>query len=148
MKSRQFLFASIGCAFALLSAQAFGDSAFPKATEVLHIDDGGVYSTDWTAYPLRVEQVGPDNQRPVQIVLGVFQDGKEGGFQGIVQINCDRPVQSYVNTGTNGVEQFNGVPLKNLMKRATFPRKLVSNLFAVFCTGATLDSAALDMKRD
>ena len=148
MRTRQYIFASIAFALALLPAYAVGAPPFPRAINVLHIDDGGVYSTDWTVYPLRVERTAMNSQKPEEMILGVFEDGKEGGFEGVVQISCDRPINSYLTTGSSGLDQFNDVSLKDMMKTEVFPRKLVANIFALFCKGSSLKPADLNMSRD
>jgi hypothetical protein len=148
MRTRQYTFASIAFALALLPAHVFGAPPFPRAITALHIEDGGVYSTDWTVYPLRVERTATNSQTPEEITLGVFQDGKEGGFEGVVRISCDRPIESYVTTGTSGLQQFNDVSLKDMMKTEVFPRKLVANIFVLFCKGSSLKPADLNMSRD
>jgi hypothetical protein len=148
MKTRHNIVISAALALALLPAYAFGAPPFPRAVKALHIEDGGVYSTDWTVYPLRVERTATSSQKPEEMILGVFQDGKEGGFQGIVQISCDQPIDSYVTTGRNGLQQFDDISLKDMMKIEVFPRKLVANIFALFCTGSSLKAADLNMSRD
>jgi len=82
------------------------------------------------------------------MILGLFEDGKEGGFQGIMQIACDQPVTSTVSTGYTGTQQFNKVSLKDMMKSEVLPRKLVSNVFSLFCKDASLTAADLNMNRD
>jgi hypothetical protein len=103
--------------------------------------------TDWTVYPIRVEKINMSTQKPEEMVLGLFEDGKDGGFQGIVQIYCDQPVTSFVATGFSGEQQFNGVSLKDIMKSDVFPRKLVSNIFALFCKDSSLNAVDLNMRR-
>lgn len=147
MKPLQYAFASITCALALASFHAFGAPPFPKAIRVLHIEDGGVYTTDWTVYPIRVEKLNMNTQKPEEMVLGLFEDGKDGGFQGIIQIYCDEPVTSFVATGFSGEQHFNGVSLKDIMKSDVFPRKLFSNIFALFCKGSSLNAGDLNMRR-
>jgi hypothetical protein len=147
MKPLQYAFASIICGLALASFHAFGAPPFPKAIRALHIEDGGVYTTDWTAYPIRVEKINMSTQKPEVMVLGLFEDGKDGGFQGIVQIYCDQPVTSFVATGFSGERQFNEVSLKDMMKSEVFPRKLVSNIFALFCKDSSLNAVELNMSR-
>ncbi|OBR46976.1 hypothetical protein [Paraburkholderia tropica] len=147
MKPFQYAFASITCALALASFHAFGAPAFPKAIRVLHIENGGVYTTDWAVYPIRVDKINVGTQKPEEMVLGLFEDGKDGGFQGIVQIYCDQPVTSFVATGFSGQQQFNDVSLKDMMKNEVFPRKLVSNIFTLFCRGTSLNAADLNMSR-
>lgn len=148
MKTRHNIVVSITFALALLPAYALGAPPFPRAIKALHIEDGGVYSTDWTVYPLRVERTATGSEKPEEMILGVFQDGKEGGFEGVVQISCDQPINSYVTTGNNGLQQFNDVSLKDMMKTEVFPRKLVANIFALFCKGSSLKAADLNMGRD
>jgi hypothetical protein len=133
---------------ALASFHAFGAPPFPKALRVLHIKDGGVYTTDWTVYPIRVEEINMSTRKPQRMVLGLFEDGKDGGFQGIVHIYCDQPTTSLVTTGYSGVQQFNEVSLKDMMKSGAFPRKLVSNVFALFCKDSSLNAADLNMSRE
>jgi len=89
-----------------------------------------------------------NSQKPEELILGVFEDGKEGGFEGVVQISCDQPINSYLTTGSSGLEQFNDVSLKDMMKTEVFPRKLVANIFVLFCKGSSLKPADLNMSRD
>lgn len=148
MKAIQYAFASITCALALVSSHALGAPLFPKAITALHIEDGGVYTTDWTVYPIRVEQINVSSRKPEEMILGLFEDGKEGGFQGIVQIYCDQPVTSFVATGFSGKRQFSDVSLKDMMKSEALPRKLVSNIFALFCKDSPLSAVDVNMSRN
>ena len=147
MKRIHYASASIARALAMAAFHAFGAPPFPKAIRALHIEDGGVYTTDWTVYPIRVEKINMSTQKPEQMVLGLFEDGKDGGFQGIVQIYCDQPATSFVATGFSGERQFNGVMLKDMMKSEVFPRKLVSNIFGLFCKDTSLNAVDLNMSR-
>lgn len=148
MKSFECVCASVACSFLLVSSHAFGAPPFPKAIEVLHIKDEGVYSTDWTVYPIRVERINLSNRKPEEMILGLFEDGKDGGFEGIVEINCDQPVKSYVSTGSSGVQQFDEVSLKDMMKSDVLPRELVTNVFALFCKDSPLNSANLNISHE
>lgn len=148
MKTFKYAFASIACALALNPSYAAGVPPFPDAIKVLHIEDGGVYSTDWTVYPLRAERINMDNHKLEEMMLGIFQDGKEGRFEGFVKIDCDQPITSYVTIGRSGTQQFNDTSLKDMMKSEAFPRKLVVNIFALFCKGSSLNAGDLNMRRD
>lgn len=148
MKYLKCMLSSIGCALALVSLHAYAAPSFPKAIPGLHIEDGGVYSTNWTVYPIRVEQIDMTSRKPQEMVLGLFEDGKEGGFQGIAQINCEQPVASMVTTGQSGAQQFSSVSIKDMMKNDVLPRKLVNNIFAMFCKDANLSAADLNVSRE
>lgn len=148
MRTFRRAFATITCVLALIPCHAFSAPPFHKAVAVLHIDDGGVYTTDWTVYPLRVERIDMTNQKPEEMILALFEDGKEGGFTGVVKIYCDQPVASYVSTGNSGMQQFNDVSLKDMMKSEAFPRKLVENVFKLFCENVSLKAADLNMSRN
>ncbi|CAB3804415.1 hypothetical protein LMG28614_06029 [Paraburkholderia ultramafica] len=113
----------------------------------LHIADGGVYSTDWKVYPIRVGKIVMTSHKPEQMILGLFEDGIGGGFQGIVQIYCDQPVTSFLPTGSSGEQHFNNVSLKEMIKSEALPRKLVNNIFALFCENSSLSPADLNMSR-
>ncbi|CAG4892690.1 hypothetical protein R52603_01477 [Paraburkholderia saeva] len=115
---------------------------------MLHIQDGGVYTTDWTAYPLRMERHDIAGQPKGSMLLALLEDGKDGGFQGILQIDCDQPAESKVTTGNDGLRQYTLVSLKDMMKNDSLPRKVVSNIFAMFCTGANPTPADLNMTRE
>ncbi|WP_321906142.1 hypothetical protein [Paraburkholderia tropica] len=147
MKRIQYASASIACALALTTFHALASPSFPKAIRALHIEDGGGYTTDWSVYPIRVEKINTSTQKPEEMVLGVFEDGKDGGFQGIVQIYCDQPITSFVATGFSGERQFSDILLKDMMKDEVFPRKLVSNIFRLFCTDSPLNALDINMSR-
>ncbi|MDP9651638.1 hypothetical protein [Paraburkholderia caledonica] len=135
-------------ALALISVQASGAPLFPKAMTALHIEDGGVYSTDWRVYPIRVERADIADHKPESMALALFEDGKEGNFEGLMHIDCERPVASFIATGINGDQKFDNVPLRDMMKTDALPRQLISNIFAVFCKGSSLSQADLNMSRD
>ncbi len=115
---------------------------------MLHVQDGGVYTTDWTAYPLRMERHHIAGQPKGSMLLALLKDGKDGGFQGILQIDCDQPVESEVTTGDDGLRQYTFVSLKDMMRNDSLPRNVVNNIFAMFCTGAKLTPADLNMIRE
>jgi hypothetical protein len=46
------------------------------------------------------------------------------------------------------VRQFNEVALKDMMRSGVFPRKLVSDVFALFCKDSLPNAVDLDMSRE
>ena len=92
---------------------------FSNGIEVYESQDGGVYTTTWTAYPMTITSYGgPKYDKP---------DGKTSAFRGVLSISCLSPTSSHIESD----EDYKS--LKEAMADGTIPRPAVNGLFAKFC---------------
>lgn len=130
MKPTYFL--SLSLAFltlsSLVSTSALAAPGFSNGISVYTSQDGGVYSTSWTAYPMTIESyTGANLKKPDNLLIALTADGKTSSFRGVLRISCSSPINS------NIVSDADYKTLKEAMADYTLPRPVVNNLFAKFC---------------
>ena len=130
MKPTYFL--SLSLAFltlsSLVSTSALAAPGFSDGVNVYTSQDGGVYSTSWTAYPMTIESyTGAKLKKPDNLLIALTADGKTSSFRGALSITCSSPISSNIVSDTDYKS------LKEAMADYTLPRPVVNNLFAKFC---------------
>jgi len=111
-----------------VSTTAMAASGFSDGIELYTSQDGGVYSTTWTGYPMTVTSyTGPKYNKPDGKLIAVTADGKTSAFRGVISITCSSPINSNIESS----EDYKS--LKDAMADGTIPRPVVNSLFAKFC---------------
>ena len=120
MKSTYLLsLASLSLSF-LVSTSALAAPSFSDGINVYTSQDGGVYTTTWTAYPMTIEgYTGANLKKPDNLLIALTA--------GVLSITCSNPISS------NIVNDTDYKSLKEAMADYTLPRPVVNNLFAKFC---------------
>ena len=128
MKSTYLLsLASLSLSF-LVSTSALAAPSFSDGINVYTSQDGGVYTTTWTAYPMTIEgYTGANLKKPDNLLIALTADGKTSSFRGVLSITCSNPISSNIVSDTDYKS------LKEAMADYTLPRPVVNNLFAKFC---------------
>ena len=128
MKSTYLLsLASLSLSF-LVSTSALAAPSFSDGINVYTSQDGGVYTTTWTAYPMTIEgYTGANLKKPDNLLIALTADGKTSSFRGVLSITCSSPINSTI------VSDADYKSLKEAMADYTLPRPVVNNLFAKFC---------------
>ena len=128
MKSTYLLsLASLSLSF-LVSTSALAAPSFSDGINVYTSQDGGVYTTTWTAYPMTIEgYTGANLKKPDNLLIALTADGKTSSFRGVLSITCSSPISSNIVSDTDYKS------LKEAMADYTLPRPVVNNLFAKFC---------------
>ena len=112
----------------LVSTGALAAPSFSDGINVYTSQDGGVYTTTWTAYPMTIEgYTGANLKKPDNLLIALTADGKTSSFRGVLSITCSNPISS------NIVNDTDYKSLKEAMADYTLPRPVVNNLFAKFC---------------
>ena len=128
MKSTYLLsLASLSLSF-LVSTSALAAPSFSDGINVYTSQDGGVYTTTWTAYLMTIEgYTGANLKKPDNLLIALTADGKTSSFRGVLSITCSNPISSNIVSDTDYKS------LKEAMADYTLPRPVVNNLFAKFC---------------
>ena len=112
----------------LVSTSALAAPSFSDGINVYTSQDGGVYTTTWTAYPMTIEgYTGASLKKLDNLLIALTADGKTSSFRGVLSITCSNPISS------NIVNDTDYKSLKEAMADYTLPRPVVNNLFAKFC---------------
>lgn len=112
----------------LVSTSALAAPSFSDGINVYTSQDGGVYTTTWTAYPMTIEgYTGANLKKPDNLLIALTADGKTSSFRGVLSITCSNPISSNIVSDTDYKS------LKEAMADYTLPRLVVNNLFAKFC---------------
>ena len=112
----------------LVSTSALAAPSFSDGINVYTSQDGGVYTTTWTAYPMTIEgYTGTNLKKPDNLLIALTADGKTSSFRGVLSITCSNPISSNIVSDTDYKS------LKEAMADYTLPRPVVNNLFAKFC---------------
>ena len=112
----------------LISTSAIAAPSFSNGINVYTSEDGGVYSTTWTGYPMTIESyTGTNLKKPDNLLIALTADGKTSSFRGVLSITCSSPINSTI------VSDADYKSLKEAMADYTLPRPVVNNLFAKFC---------------
>ncbi|WP_298809885.1 hypothetical protein [uncultured Psychrobacter sp.] len=112
----------------LVSTSALAAPNFSDGINVYTSQDGGVYTTTWTAYPMTIEgYTGANLKKLDNLLIALTADGKTSSFRGVLSITCSNPISS------NIVNDTDYKSLKEAMADYTLPRPVVNNLFAKFC---------------
>tara|TARA_R110002051_G_scaffold92498_1_gene162198 strand:+ start:32400 stop:32810 length:411 start_codon:yes stop_codon:yes gene_type:complete len=112
----------------LVSTSALAAPSFSDGINVYTSQDGGVYTTTWTAYPMTIEgYTGANLKKPDNLLIALTADGKTSSFRGVLSITCSNPISSNIVSDTDYKS------LKEAMADYTLPRPVVNNLFAKFC---------------
>lgn len=112
----------------LVSTSALASASFSDGINVYTSQDGGVYTTTWTAYPMTIEgYTGANLKKPDNLLIALTADGKTSSFRGVLSITCSNPISSNIVSDTDYKS------LKEAMADYTLPRPVVNNLFAKFC---------------
>ena len=112
----------------LVSTSALAAPSFSDGINVYTSQDGGVYTTTWTAYPMTIEgYTGANLKKPDNLLIALTADGKTSSFRGVLSITCSSPISSTI------VSDADYKSLKEAMADYTLPRPVVNNLFAKFC---------------
>ena len=128
MKSTFLLSIAVLTLSSLISTVAIAAPGFSNGIELYESQDGDVYSTSWTAYPMTITSYGgPKYDKPDSKLVALTADGKTSDFRGVVRISCSSPVSS------NIVSDIDYKSLKDAMADGTIPRPAVNGLFAKFC---------------
>ena len=128
MKSTFLLSIAVLTLSSLISTVAIAAPGFSNGIELYESQDGDVYSTSWTAYPMTITSYGgPKYDKPDGKLVALTADGKTSDFRGVVRISCSSPVSS------NIVSDIDYKSLKDAMADGTIPRPAVNGLFAKFC---------------
>ena len=128
MKPTYFLSLAFLTLSSLVSTSALAAPGFSDGVNVYTSQDGGVYSTSWTAYPMTIESyTGANLKKPDNLLIALTADGKTSSFRGVLRISCSSPINS------NIVSDADYKTLKEAMADYTIPRPVVNNLFAKFC---------------
>tara|TARA_R110000765_G_scaffold378502_1_gene469411 strand:+ start:540 stop:986 length:447 start_codon:yes stop_codon:yes gene_type:complete len=128
MKSTYLLSLAFLSLSSLVSTSALAAPSFSDGINVYTSQDGGVYTTTWTAYPMTIEgYTGANLKKPDNLLIALTADGKTSSFRGVLSITCSSPISS------NIVSDIDYKSLKEAMADYTLPRPVVNNLFAKFC---------------
>ena len=128
MKPTYFLSLAFLTLSSLVSTSALAAPGFSNGINVYTSQDGGVYSTSWTAYPMTIEgYTGANLKKPDNLLIALTADGKTSSFRGVLCITCSSPINSTI------VSDADYKSLKEAMADYTIPRPVVNNLFAKFC---------------
>ena len=128
MKPTYFLSLAFLTLSSLVSTSALAAPGFSNGINVYTSQDGGVYSTSWTAYPMTIEgYTGANLKKPDNLLIALTADGKTSSFRGVLSITCSNPISSNIVSDTDYKS------LKEAMADYTLPRPVVNNLFAKFC---------------
>ena len=112
----------------LVSTSALAAPSFSDGINVYTSQDGGVYTTTWTAYPMTIEgYTGANLKKLDNLLIALTADGKTSSFRGVLSITCSSPISSNIVSDTDYKS------LKEAMADYTLPRPVVNNLFAKFC---------------
>ncbi|WP_201540859.1 hypothetical protein [Psychrobacter sp. 1044] len=112
----------------LVSTSALAAPSFSDGINVYTSQDGGVYTTTWTAYPMTIGgYTGANLKKPDNLLIALTADGKTSSFRGVLSITCSNPISSNIVSDTDYKS------LKEAMADYTLPRPVVNNLFAKFC---------------
>ena len=112
----------------LVSTSALAAPGFSNGINVYTSQDGGVYTTTWTAYPMTIESyTGANLKKPDNLLIALTADGKTSSFRGVLNISCSSPISSHIESDADYRS------LKEAMADYTLPRPVVNNLFAKFC---------------
>jgi len=112
----------------LVSTSALAAPSFSDGINVYTSQDGGMYTTTWTAYPMTIEgYTGANLKKPDNLLIALTADGKTSSFRGVLSITCSNPISSNIVSDTDYKS------LKEAMADYTLPRPVVNNLFAKFC---------------
>ena len=128
MKSTYLLSLAFLSLSSLVSTSALAAPSFSDGINVYTSQDGGVYTTTWTAYPMTIEgYTGANLKKPDNLLIALTADGKTSSFRGVLSITCSSPISSNIVSDTDYKS------LKEAMADYTLPRPVVNNLFAKFC---------------
>lgn len=128
MKSPFLLSIAVLTFSSLISTVAVAAPGFSNGIEVYESQDGGVYTTTWTAYPMTITSYGgPKYDKPDGKLVALTADGKTSAFRGVLSISCLSPTSSHIESD----EDYKS--LKDAMADGTIPRPAVNGLFAKFC---------------
>ena len=128
MKSPFLLSIAVLTLSSLISTVAVAAPGFSNGIEVYESQDGGVYTTTWTAYPMTITSYGgPKYDKPDGKLVALTADGKTSAFRGVLSISCLSPTSSHIESD----EDYKS--LKEAMADGTIPRPAVNGLFAKFC---------------
>ena len=128
MKSTYLLSLAFLSLSSLVSTSALAAPSFSDGINVYTSQDGGVYTTTWTAYPMTIEgYTGANLKKPDNLLIALTADGKTSSFRGVLSITCSNPISSNIVSDTDYKS------LKEAMADYTLPRPVVNNLFAKFC---------------
>ena len=128
MKPTYFLSLAFLTLSSLVSTSALAAPGFSNGINVYTSQDGGVYTTTWTAYPMTIEgYTGANLKKPDNLLIALTADGKTSSFRGVLSITCSSPISSNIVSDTDYKS------LKEAMADYTLPRPVVNNLFAKFC---------------
>ena len=128
MKSPFLLSIAVLTLSTLISTVAVAASSFSNGIHIYESQDGGVYTTDWTAYPMTIEgYTGSNNKKPDSLLIALTADGKMSDFRGVLLMTCSSPISS------NIVSDVDYKSFKDAMADGTIPRPVVNGLFAKFC---------------
>ena len=128
MKSSFLLSIAVLTLSSLISTVAVAAPGFSNGIEVYESQDGGVYTTTWTAYPMTITSYGgPKYDKPDGKLVALTADGKTSAFRGVLSISCLSPTSSHIESD----EDYKS--LKDAMADGTIPRPAVNGLFAKFC---------------
>ena len=128
MKSTYLLSLAFLSLSSLVSTSALAAPSFSDGINVYTSQDGGVYTTTWTAYPMTIEgYTGANLKKPDNLLIALTADGKTSSFRGVLSITCSNPISSNIVSDTDYKS------LKEAMADYTLPRLVVNNLFAKFC---------------
>ena len=112
----------------LVSTSTLAAPSFSDGINVYTSQDGGVYTTTWTAYLMTIEgYTGANLKKPDNLLIALTADGKTSSFRGVLSITCSSPISSNIVSDTDYKS------LKEAMADYTLPRPVVNNLFAKFC---------------
>ena len=128
MKLTYFLSLAFLALPSLVSTSALAAPSFSDGINVYTSQDGGVYTTTWTAYPMTIESyTGANLKKPDNLLIALTADGKTSSFRGVLNISCSSPISSHIESDADYRS------LKEAMADYTLPRPVVNNLFAKFC---------------
>lgn len=128
MKSTYFLSLALLALSTLVSTTALAAPGFSDGINVYTSQDGGVYTTTWTAYPMTIDSyTGANLKKPDNLLIALTADGKTSSFRGVLNISCSSPISSRIESDADYRS------LKEAMADYTLPRPVVNNLFAKFC---------------
>lgn len=128
MKLIYFLSLSFLALPSLVSTSALAAPGFSDGINVYTSQDGGVYTTTWTAYPMTIDSyTGANLKKPDNLLIALTADGKTSSFRGVLNISCSSPISSRIESDADYRS------LKEAMTDYTLPRPVVNNLFAKFC---------------
>lgn len=128
MKLTYFLSLAFLALPSLVSTSALAAPSFSDGINVYTSQDGGVYTTTWTAYPMTIDSyTGANLKKPDNLLIALTADGKTSSFRGVLNISCSSPISSRIESDADYRS------LKEAMADYTLPRPVVNNLFAKFC---------------